>query len=37
MQLEEASHFVRHLRRIDRYRVYCSDAVYDEVRLALGS
>jgi len=37
VQLEEASHFVRHLRRIDRYRVYCSDAVYYEVRRALGS
>ena len=35
LPLEEASHFMRHLRRIDRYRVYCSDAAYDEVRLAL--
>ncbi len=35
--LEQASHFVGHLRRIDRYRVYCSDAVFDEVRQALSS
>ena len=33
--LEEASHFMRFLRRIDRYRVYCSEAVYDEVKLVL--
>ncbi len=35
--LEEASHFVRHLRRIERYRVYCSDAVHDDVRSALAT
>ncbi len=33
--LEQASHFMRHLRRIDRYRVYCSDDVRDDVRRAL--
>ena len=37
VQLEDASHFVRHLRRIDRYRVYCSDDVYEDVRLALSA
>ncbi len=37
LPLEEASVFMRHLRRIDRYRVYCSDDVLDGVRKALSS
>lgn len=37
LPLEKASVFMRHLRRIDRYRVYCSDDVYDDVRAALSS
>lgn len=35
--VEEASHFIRHLGRIDRFRVYTSPELRDEVAGAMGS
>ncbi len=33
--MEEASHFIRHLTRIDQYRVYSDRAIRDEVEAAI--
>ena len=35
--MESASHFIRHLTRIDRYRVYCPRSLRNEVAEALDS
>jgi HD superfamily phosphohydrolase len=35
VSMEEASHFIRHLQRIDRFRVYARPEVRDEVAAAL--
>ncbi|HEX6199410.1 MAG TPA: HD domain-containing protein [Thermoanaerobaculia bacterium] len=35
VSMEEASHFIRHLQRIDRYRVYAREEVRDEVAATL--
>jgi hypothetical protein len=29
--MQDASHFIRHLKRIERYRVYCHPDVRDRV------
>jgi hypothetical protein len=33
--MEEASHFIRHLARIDRYRIYASPPLLAEVKAVL--
>lgn len=35
VSMEEASHFIRHLQRIDRYRIYARDEIREEVERTL--